>query len=127
MLDEVVNVTVKIRDDNKAPRLCPLDLNKNLSNIREELKNEHVIDETFLFSKKEENEFSEIVRGYEDKILLKDIVHCVKPTIYHLYFTKNQGPNWEDFNNKFRLDHGCTMSSDGIKKVGVKRISSRAF
>jgi hypothetical protein len=102
---------------NTTPKLDRLVLTDNLSNIRIELEKRKTIDETLLFSKKSpENEFSEIVRENEDKFILEEIIDCIN-SCYFLYLIKNSRPGWKILNKKCKLDYGCTMSFDGIKKA----------
>uniref|UniRef100_U9STW6 DUF7431 domain-containing protein n=1 Tax=Rhizophagus irregularis (strain DAOM 181602 / DAOM 197198 / MUCL 43194) TaxID=747089 RepID=U9STW6_RHIID len=87
--------------DEQTPKLYRLSLTDDLSNIRKELEKYNIINDTLLFSKKSEkseNEFSEILHEYEEKLLLKEII---------------------DNANSY---YGCTMSFDGIKKA-----DNRAF
>ncbi|GBB96282.1 hypothetical protein RclHR1_27170002 [Rhizophagus clarus] len=102
---------------NKTPKLDHLVLTDSLSNIRIELEKRNTIDETLLFSvKSPDNEFAEIVRENEEKFLLKDIIDDVNSN-YFLYLIKNTRPSWNILNEKCKLDYGCTMSFDGIKKA----------
>ncbi|RIA88004.1 hypothetical protein C1645_776023 [Glomus cerebriforme] len=108
--------------DEKKLKLYHLDLIDNLSNIRKELEKHNTINDILSFSKKSpENEFAEIEREHEEKLLLKDIIDNVNSCNY-LYLTKNSRANWNILNKKCKLDYGRTMSFDGIKKA-----NNRAF
>ncbi|GES72719.1 hypothetical protein GLOIN_2v759589 [Rhizophagus clarus] len=103
--------------DRQNLKLYNLELEDNLFNIRKELEEHNTINDTLSFSKKSpEGEFAEIVREYEENFLLKDIIDDVKSHNY-LYLIKNSRPGWKILNEKFKLDYGCTMSFDGIKKA----------
>ncbi|CAB4376516.1 unnamed protein product [Rhizophagus irregularis] len=98
-------------------KLDRLNLTDKLSSIRLELEKRNTIDETLSFSKKTpENEFSEIERENEEIFCLKDIRDDVN-SCYFLYLIKNSRPSWKILNEKCKLDYGCTMSFDGIKKA----------
>ncbi|EXX70781.1 uncharacterized protein OCT59_019176 [Rhizophagus irregularis] len=100
-----------------TPKLDRLNLTDNLSNIRLELIKRNIIDETLAFSKKTpENEFAEIERENEEIFFLKNIIDDVN-SCYFLYLIKNSRPSWKILNEKCKLDYGCTMSFDGIKKA----------
>ncbi|EXX70782.1 hypothetical protein RirG_084490 [Rhizophagus irregularis DAOM 197198w] len=110
--------------DEQTPKLYRLSLTDDLSNIRKELEKYNIINDTLLFSKKSEkseNEFSEILHEYEEKLLLKEIIDNANSCNY-LYLIKNSRPSWKILNEKCKLDYGCTMSFDGIKKA-----DNRAF
>ncbi|RGB25100.1 hypothetical protein C1646_821229 [Rhizophagus diaphanus] len=100
-----------------TPKLDRLNLTDNLSNIRLELEKRNTIDETLSFSTKTpENEFAEIERENEKIFFLKNIIVDVD-SCYFLYLIKNSRPSWKILNEKCKLDYGCTMSFDGIKKA----------
>ncbi|CAB4426254.1 unnamed protein product [Rhizophagus irregularis] len=100
-----------------TPKLDRLNLTDNLSNIRLELEKRNTINETLSFSKKTpENEFAEIERENEGIFFLKNIIDDVN-SCYFLYLIKNSRPSWKILNEKCKLDYGCTMSFDGIKKA----------
>ncbi|CAB5383749.1 unnamed protein product [Rhizophagus irregularis] len=88
-----------------------LNLEDSLSDIR---NNINVIDNTLLFLEKKNDTFARIENENENEFFLKDIItvdndQCI------LYLLKK--PCWNVFNDNCKLDYGCTMSFDGIKKA----------
>ncbi|CAB4483691.1 unnamed protein product [Rhizophagus irregularis] len=124
--DNNVMVVIKIINNSQSPqntsKFCRLNINNNLSDIRKKLKNSKTINDidTLLFSKKEGDEFVEIT---EEDFPLEEIIEVINKTnskSYYLYLMKSLNPRWKILNEKFKLDYGRTMSSDGIK-IAKKR------
>ncbi|CAB4495877.1 unnamed protein product [Rhizophagus irregularis] len=108
---------------SQSSKLCFLNLKNNLSDIRKELKKYKIINDTLLFTKKISGEFSEVVRENEEKFLLEQIIDKVvndNSTNIFIYLMKNSIPDWNILNVKCKLDYGCTMSFDGIKRANKK-------
>src|ERR1051325_9957006 len=122
-----VNVFIKIIDDARIEfRYLSLCLEDKLSNIRKELGKNNTINNILSFSiKSPENEFAEIPREDEQTRCLKGIVEEVNGdngVSYNLYLKKSSRLGWKFLNDNCKLDHGCTMSFDGIE-----RADKRAF
>ncbi|CAB4436188.1 unnamed protein product [Rhizophagus irregularis] len=119
------NIIVNVIDDppSQTLKLVRLNLEDNLLEIRQELEKKEVIDNSWLFSKKypENNNtsygFAEIAFNEEEFFLLNDIIDRNSNTLY----LKRQF-SWSHLNELHKLDYGCTMTFDGIK-----RARSRAF
>ncbi|PKC66569.1 hypothetical protein RhiirA1_394399 [Rhizophagus irregularis] len=102
-----------------------LTLKDNLPAIREILKNDNTIEmnDTLLFSKKFTDGLAEISRENEKDFTLNDIIeksNDVK-TSYTLRLIETS-TYWKFLNDLHKLDFGCTMTSNGIK-----RANQRAF
>jgi hypothetical protein len=96
--------------------LVHLNANDNLSKIREELKKNDMIEmnDALSFAKKETNVLSEI--GVDEKsISLNDILDGNV-----LYLMKSSKCNWKFLNDRFHLEYGLSITSDGIKKAKKK-------
>ncbi|CAB4432223.1 unnamed protein product [Rhizophagus irregularis] len=122
----LVEVAVQI---DKQSVLVHLKLNDKLSIVRTELGKNSIIkmDDTLSFAKKtsqlsnngnEINRFAEIAHEDEDKFFLSNIIVYENPNI--LYLTKSSNPNWKFLNDKCKLDYGCIMTNDGIKRANEK-------
>jgi hypothetical protein len=124
-------VLIKTIDDLplQSPKYYLLNLNKNLSDIRKELKKRNIINDTLLFSKKNKDVFGEIIRETEKQFLLEHIIDRVvnddNSNNIILYLKKSSSPNWDILNNKCKLDYGCTMSFDGIKRANKKAFTMK--
>ncbi|RGB27234.1 hypothetical protein C1646_769370 [Rhizophagus diaphanus] len=104
---------------------CFLNLKYKLSDIRKELKKFKIIDDTLFFARKvsSESEYSEVIREHEEISLLEQIIDKVvndNSTDIFLYLMKNSNPDLNILNDKCKLDYGCTMSFDGIKRANKK-------
>ncbi|CAB5383625.1 unnamed protein product [Rhizophagus irregularis] len=127
---DIVAINVKIIKTlghlpSQRLKLCFLNLKNNLSDIRKELKKFRIIDDTLLFTRKvsSESEYSEVIREHEEISLLEQIIDKVvndNSTDIFLYLMKNSIPDWNILNDKCKLDYGCTMSFDGIKRANKK-------
>ncbi|PKY38016.1 hypothetical protein RhiirA4_439082 [Rhizophagus irregularis] len=128
MMSSDVMVFIKIIGESSSQssnKFCPLNLNNHLSDIRKELKDYNIINDIISFSKKENDEFAEVVREVEEKCQLKEIIEIINKVnskSYYLYLMKNSSLSWNDLNEKCKLDYGRTMS---IK--GIERANKRAF
>ncbi|GET62543.1 uncharacterized protein OCT59_019036 [Rhizophagus irregularis] len=135
---------------SQSSKFCFLNLKNNLSDIRKELEKSksRIIDNTLLFAKKVkkvssaseysgvvreheekslldkvEYRYSDVVCEYEEKMLLEQIIDKVvndNSTDIFLYLKKNSIPDCNILNDKCKLDYGCTMSFDGIKRANKK-------
>ncbi|PKY38388.1 hypothetical protein RhiirA4_414147 [Rhizophagus irregularis] len=102
-----------------------LTLKDNLPAIREILKNDNTIEmnDTLLFSKKFTDGLAEISRENEKDFTLNDIIEKSNDveTSYTLRLIETS-TYWKFLNDLHKLDFGCTMTSNGIK-----RANQRAF
>ncbi|PKY51493.1 hypothetical protein RhiirA4_468570 [Rhizophagus irregularis] len=112
---DIVDVIVKTIGDptDPTPKLIRLNLSDNLLSIRKKLEKDCIINDTLSFSKKLDHEFAEIV--HEDEFRLYDIIYKIESENI-LYLTHCSIPNWEYLNTLHKLDYGCIMTFDGIKK-----------
>ncbi|GBC01732.1 hypothetical protein RclHR1_04300014 [Rhizophagus clarus] len=94
--------------------LKKLNLKDSLSDIR---NNGNFIDDTLIFLKKTNNEYAEIERKEEKTYRLEEII-TVKDNQNILYLMRK--PDWNIFNDKYKLDYGRTMSFDGTKKANKR-------
>ncbi|PKC72656.1 hypothetical protein RhiirA1_452074 [Rhizophagus irregularis] len=123
-----VMVFIKIIGDSSSQssnKFCPLNLNNHFPDIRKELEDYNIINDIISFSKKENDEFAEVVREVEEKFQLKEIIEIINKVnskSYYLYLMKNSSLSWNVLNEKCKLDYGRTMS---IK--GIERANKRAF
>src|SRR5581483_7896003 len=118
-----IKVVIIVHNSTSQPKTALLNLSDNLSTIREKLERRNIIDDTFSFTNRfNDNEFSEVSFEDEENIYLGEIVREGKENRndYILYLIEKI--NWKILNNSHKLDHGCTMTLDGIK-----RASERAF
>src|SRR6266496_1342512 len=112
-----VIITIKTVGDppSHPPRTVRLNLADNLSIIR---KNK-LGDNTLLFSRKysknnDDDGFAEIAFEEEKNYYLNEIIDKDKKILYLKQCSK---PDWEWLNKEHKLDYGCTMTFDGIKKA----------
>jgi hypothetical protein len=105
-----------------SARTVRLNLTDNLLIIRQELEKKKFIDNTLLFSNKyTENYnndnisygFAEIELEEEENYLLNEIID--ENNI--LYLKQCSKPDWKCLNELRKLDYGCTMTVNGIKKA----------
>ncbi|GBB92915.1 hypothetical protein RclHR1_20810002 [Rhizophagus clarus] len=126
-------VTVKTIDDPSSypPRTVRLNLTDNLLIIRQELKKNGFIDNTLLFSRKypennNNNNNNTIVYGFAEIALEKEEDYLLNEIIDKndniLYLKQCSIPDWKVLNGLCKLDYGCTMTFEGIKKA-----ENRAF
>src|ERR1051325_2854744 len=99
----------------------------NLSKIRNILETQHNIMDMLLFLKKipkkdDHNTFDEIEREDEEKFILDDITESGDSN--HTLYLKELSQ--EFFNDKCKLDYGCTMSSDGIKRANERAFTMKS-
>ena len=129
-----IKVTVQKHEPAKRAlvRLNPMD---NLSNIRKRLKKHGIVkmDNTFSFSQKTPELFgehvengvrywlAEIAHEEEEEFLLKEILEKIDDENI-LYLVRNSNADWKFLNKERKLDYGCYMTFDGIK-----RAKKRAF
>src|SRR6266498_2924923 len=106
---------------NSTPKMKILNLDSNLSDIRIELKKTNISDiDICLFAKKlSVIKFAEIGHEDEENIILNDIIFDNSGNKF-LYLLKNSSPDWNYFNDERKLDYGCTMSYDGIKRASIR-------
>ncbi|CAB5199847.1 unnamed protein product [Rhizophagus irregularis] len=111
-----VRVFIKIIGESTS-KMKRLNLDSNLSDIRKELeKNNNIIDDTFLFSTKQNNMFEEIDRDYEIDTLLNEIIEELDNSKNKfLYLMKYSRPQWKFLIKQCELQYGCTIGFDGIK------------
>ncbi|RIA81538.1 hypothetical protein C1645_744442 [Glomus cerebriforme] len=121
-----VNVIITIKTIDGPSILHRLNLTDNLIKVRQELEKSKFIDDTLLFSRKySENKdninygFAEIALENEENYLLNEIIDENGNILYLKQCSK---PDWKCLNELRKLDYGCTMTFDGIKKA-----ENRAF
>ncbi|RGB41330.1 hypothetical protein C1646_663148 [Rhizophagus diaphanus] len=106
-----VDVKVQIGESAESPSKCKLVSKlcrtKNLSEIRNILKEKTVMDDTLLFAKKKNNMLVEIPRDDENDYTLNGIISDET-----LYLTKGLEPDWEFLNEKHKLDFGRIVALD---------------
>jgi hypothetical protein len=118
-------VFIKTLDEPQNTKLDYLNLDDKLPNVRKELEKYNFINDMISFSKKfpkkdneGNDEFAEIIREKEEYWQLREIVEIINNDGSEsniLYLMKNSKPGWIGLNEKFKLNYGRTMSSDGIK------------
>ncbi|UZO15523.1 uncharacterized protein OCT59_006942 [Rhizophagus irregularis] len=123
-------VTVEIINDSSSThnaKTARLNLTDNLLKIRQELKEDGIVDNTLLFSRKYfKNDNDKKTYGFAEIALEKEENYRLNEIIDHneniLYFKQCSTPDWKCLNGLCKLDYGCTMTSNGIKKA-----ENRAF
>jgi hypothetical protein len=114
MFSEKIIVFIKFIDNSSplSSNLKRLNPDDCLSDIRKELENNNIINDMLLFSKEENNKFSEIKREEEENFHLKEIIKVDDDERNILYLKRYY---WELLNNQCKIDYGRMMSVDGIK------------
>src|SRR5579871_1089753 len=112
-------VYVKIIEDSTPPKMKKLNLNNNLSDIRKEFEKKNIDMNLLLFAEKLDNDFAVIDQEEENNMSLNDIIFNNSGRKF-LYLLKNSSPSWNYLNNKCKLEYGCTISFNGIKKSNKK-------
>ncbi|GBC01723.1 hypothetical protein RclHR1_04300005 [Rhizophagus clarus] len=129
MTFEMVVINI-VEESSESCTLRRLNLEDSLSDIR---KNDKNINNSLLFSKKlnndirdnnEINEVTKLSEKYakiesedEKNYHLREIITVINEQNY-LFLMKR--PCWNIFNSNCKLDYGCTMSFDGIKKANKR-------
>jgi hypothetical protein len=121
-------VTVKIINDLSSThaKTARLNLTDNLLKVRQVLEVSGIVDNTLLFSRKylkNDNDnktygFAEIALEKEENYRLNEIIDKNGNI---LYLKQCSTPDWNYLNNYCKLDYGCTMTFNGIKKA-YKRV-----
>src|SRR5687768_2430009 len=106
LIHKIYNIQVIVQTGDSPPVLAYLNPSDKLSVIRKELTNDGTINDTLSFSKKDNNE--NVLIKNEEGFCLNDILDKS-----HVLYLK---PNWKFFNNRYKLDYGCTMDSEPAKK-----------
>ncbi|PKB94965.1 hypothetical protein RhiirA5_437671, partial [Rhizophagus irregularis] len=119
ILDDPISIT-----DAKVARL---NLTDNLLKVRQELEVSGIVDNTLLFSRKYlDNINDDKTYGFADIALEKEENYLLNEIIDKngniLYLKQCSTPDWKCLNGLCKLDYGCAMTSDGIKKA-----ENRAF
>lgn len=106
-----VDVKVQIGESAESPSKCilvsKLGRTKNLSEIRNTLKEKTVMDDTLLFAKNKNNMLVEIPRDDENDYTLNGIISDET-----LYLTKSLEPDWRTLNKNHKLDYGRIVTLD---------------
>ncbi|EXX64602.1 hypothetical protein RirG_141150 [Rhizophagus irregularis DAOM 197198w] len=112
-----------------------LELEDKLSDIREKLKKDGTIkmNDTLLFSKnfynKDKFELTAISRENEKEITLNNIIEEASndnETSFTLSLIETSRPYWKFLNERHKLDFGCTMTSNGIKRANQRAFKMEA-
>ncbi|PKC68542.1 hypothetical protein RhiirA1_440564 [Rhizophagus irregularis] len=115
-----VGITVEYIDQKtlQLPQFIQLNLSENLSKIRQRLNDRGIINSTLSFVRKYDgnSRFAEIAFEEEENISLNEIVRKSEDARI-LSLTTCSKFNWKVLNQLRKLDYGCTMTSDGIKKA----------
>ncbi|CAB4414885.1 unnamed protein product [Rhizophagus irregularis] len=115
-----VGITVEYMDQKtlQLPQFIQLNLSENLSKIRQRLNDRGIINSTLSFVRKYDgnSRFAEIAFEEEENISLNEIVRKSEDARI-LSLTTCSKFNWKVLNQLRKLDYGCTMTSDGIKKA----------
>jgi hypothetical protein len=97
-----------------------LTLSDNLLKVRQILEEKNIIDSTLSFVKKYsengDSKIAEIAFEDEESMRLSEIVRKTDDT-HILNLTTCSKFKWKNLNQKHKLDYGCIMTSDGIKKA----------
>src|SRR5437763_1651861 len=120
MFDFTEIITVKTIDEpSHTSKSARLKLKDNLLIVRQELEKDKFIDNSLLFSRKyldKSFEFAEISLEKEEDYLLNEIIGNEKI----LYLKRSSKLDWNCLNELRKLDYGCTMIFDEIKKANKK-------
>src|ERR1043166_6612427 len=109
------DVGVTLKGYPLGSKFVKLNLNGNLSDIRKQLENDKIIDETLSISFSRDG-IIEIQREHDEKFRLSEVIERgTDESEYILHLMRSNTPNWRLFNNKCRLDYGCTMTNEDIK------------
>ncbi|CAB4378645.1 unnamed protein product [Rhizophagus irregularis] len=131
LLNKNVDVSVQTGIQPSQSVLISLNLNNNLSDIRQILKqnSEIKMNDTLSFAKKTSRVnidgttdyvLSEIAGEDECEKILDNIIEKINDNII-LYLIKNSKPNWKFLSEKCNLEYGRTIITlDGIKKAENK-------
>ncbi|PKY38392.1 hypothetical protein RhiirA4_451380 [Rhizophagus irregularis] len=124
MASTKIRIIIKENGTNDSQSLLEVQLvlTDKLSEIREKLEIVNKMDDKLSFSQKFDDESVEISRVEEEYLSLVDIIDKVSYDINILYLIKSAIAYWKFLNKLHRLDWGCTMTSEGIK-----RANERAF
>ncbi|CAB4376495.1 unnamed protein product [Rhizophagus irregularis] len=117
MYSKIIIKTIGLKN-SILKRLNPDDC---LSDVRKELESSNTINDMLIFSKKIGDigdEFIEVEREDEEYFLLKEIITDDKI----LYLNRL---DWKLLNNQHKLDYGCIMSFDGIKKANKRAFTMK--
>ncbi|GBC10198.1 hypothetical protein RclHR1_09420006 [Rhizophagus clarus] len=121
MSSDKVMVIVEIVGD-PVQKLKKLNLECNLSDIREELEEKDIDMNLLLFAKKLDNKFADVGRKDEKDMLLSDIIIDNSGNIF--LYLRGSSPIWEYFNKKCKLVYGRNMNSNENE---IKVASNEAF
>ncbi|RGB23603.1 hypothetical protein C1646_748137 [Rhizophagus diaphanus] len=109
--------TVNIQIINGLSPQC-ISKKLNLEDILSDIRNiDDDINDTLSFSQLSNGEHAKIEREVEKYFRLKEII-TIDNDQYILYLKINS--DWKIFNDNFKLDYGCTMSYNGIKKANKR-------
>ncbi|PKB95538.1 hypothetical protein RhiirA5_436526 [Rhizophagus irregularis] len=114
-----VGITVEYIDQKtlQPPQFIQLNLSENLSKIRLRLDDRGIINSTLSFVRKFGNSrFAEIAFEEEENISLNEIVRKSEDARILSLMTCSKF-NWKILNQLRKLDYGCIMTPDGIKKA----------
>ena len=114
-----VKVSIQTINSSQPAQSVHLNLDDKLSKIRKEFEKDELINDIMLFLEKINGKFSQISLEKEQDFLLKEIIEIINENqnILHLRCSR---PDWRYLNDKCKLDYGCTMSFNGIKKANKR-------
>ncbi|CAB4392312.1 unnamed protein product [Rhizophagus irregularis] len=109
-LKGILKVEIKVRKDGLDSGLVLLKLGENLSNIRQELEKDSLINDTLLFAKGT----SEIQRRSEREFLLNEIIEEIGDDKFiNLKKNSNLGYDLKVLKDELQLEYGRKINSDG--------------
>ncbi|CAB4426346.1 unnamed protein product [Rhizophagus irregularis] len=110
--------TVNIQIINGLSPQC-ISKELNLEDILSDIRNsdDDISDKLSFLTKLSNSEHAKIESEVEKYFRLKEII-TIDDDQYILYLKINS--DWKIFNDNFKLDYGCTMSYDGIKKANKR-------
>ncbi|GBB83351.1 hypothetical protein RclHR1_10080004 [Rhizophagus clarus] len=126
-----VEVKIVCIDPQKTLQTINLNLSDNLSKVRQRLEEKDIMNPTLSFvefSENDNNEFTEITFENEEDKRLSEIVRKIEEVRILTLTTcsKFKKINWKILNKLRKLDYGCTMTFDGIKKADKRAFEMKS-
>ncbi|CAB4412818.1 unnamed protein product [Rhizophagus irregularis] len=111
---KIFTVGIKVRKDGLDPVLAHLKLNDNLSNIRQELEKNCLMNDALLFTK----DTSEIQRRREREFLLDEIIEEIGDDKFiNLKKNSNLGHDLKVLKDELQLEYGRKINSDELNRM----------